>query len=266
MSSSLYAKNERVLIIESDQIFGEKIRDALLKEGYDATLVKDGQEGLKKIYDTLPHLIMLDAALTGADGYEILEKKQAEPMLAKIPVFLLSTETVPINMNRIPEGSVAEIFMSLHAKPDEIVEKVNRQFGNTAPEGSPLFGAGNGEKKKLLWVEDDRLIGTILSKKLVSSGFDLFHAKNGEEAVEVLKSVIPDLIVLDLILPNMSGFDILREIKKDPALSRIPVMILSNLSKNSDIERAQALGAQKFLVKAAVSLDQIVQEARGLSN
>lgn len=119
--------------------------------------------------------------------------------------------------------------------------------------------------KKILWVEDDKLIGTILSKKLLSSGFDIFHAQNGEEAFEILKSVLPDAIVLDLVLPNMSGFEILETIRKDDSVNKIPVMILSNLSKQSDMERAKALGAKKFLVKATASLDQIVEEMRSLA-
>lgn len=251
---------EKILILESNGPFGEALRDALAREGYEPILVKEGTLALKSIYDSLPHLILLDAVLAGADSYDILEKKQAEAMLAKIPVFMLSTDVVPINMHKVPHGSVAEFLVSLHITPAEVVKKVNRHFGKSAV----VAPGAAAPKKKVLWVEDDKLIGTILSKKLINSGFDLFHAKNGDEALEMLRSVIPDAIVLDLVLPGMSGFDILQAMKKDSAVSQVPVMILSNLSKQSDIERAKALGAQKFLVKASASLDEIVQEVRGL--
>jgi CheY-like chemotaxis protein len=115
-----------------------------------------------------------------------------------------------------------------------------------------------------MWVEDDKLIGTILSKKLISSGFDLFHAKTGEEAIEALKDAKPDVIVLDLLLPGVGGFDVLQAINKDNGLRNIPVMILSNLSKPTDVERAKLLGAKKFLIKAATSLEQIVKEIHEL--
>lgn len=260
MPSPLRSKDEKILIIESNGPFGERLRDALRKEGYEAKLVKNGSESLKTIYDYIPHLLVMDISLDGADAYDILEKKQAEPLLAKIPVFLLSS--IPINMHRIPKGIAAEIFMSIDLRPEQLVQKVNRRLGNAMPDAPAEAPSG---KKKIVWVEDDRLIGTILSKKLSSSGFDLFHAKNGEEALEILRSVIPDVIVLDLVLPGMSGFDILQQIRKDMAMNAIPVIILSNLSRQSDIERAKALGAKKFLVKAAVSLDQIVEEVRALS-
>ena len=102
------------------------------------------------------------------------------------------------------------------------------------------------------------------AQKLVAAGFELFHAKNGEEALEILKTVLPDVIAVDLILPGMSGFDILQKVNMDERLKKIPKMVLSNLSKPSDIEKAHALGATKFLVKAATSLDQIVAEVKGM--
>lgn len=258
-------KKEKILVIEGDGAFGERLADALRVEGYPVVLVKDGFEGLKSIYDQLPHLVILDVTVPGVDGYEILQKKQAEPMLAKIPVFLLSMQGVPINMQRVPAGSVSEYLMALQADPAEIVSKVNRSFGHESAErAAASSAAASWNGKEILWVEDDKLIGSVLSKKLTSSGLYLFLAKNGQEAVDHLKSSLPDAIVLDLLLPGMNGFDILQGLKKDDRLAKIPVMILSNLSKQSDIERSKALGAKKFIVKAAVSLDQIVAEVKDL--
>ncbi|MEK7646722.1 MAG: response regulator [Patescibacteria group bacterium] len=266
-------KNEKILIIESDITYGQGIADALKKEGYAVTLVKNGTDGIKSIMDTMPHLILLDVVLPGTDGYEVLAQKHAEPVLARIPVFLMSAQNVPINMQRVPQGSVQEFLMAIDVDSAGAVAKVNRQFGHESmavPESisesikNPA-AATTSNKKKVLWVEDDKLIGTILARKLVSSGLDLFHAKNSEEAMVALKQVIPDIIVLDLLLPGMSGFDILQQIRMDQGLKNIPVLILSNLSKPSDIEKAKILGAQKFLVKAAASLDQIVAEVKSMT-
>jgi len=255
----------KILAITSNGAFGEQIRDALTTAGYDAVLIKEATQGLQSIIDTIPHLIIIDAALKGADTYDILAKKQAEPMLAKIPVLMISNESVPIHMNRVPTSCPIEFLSSLHLLPSEIIQKVNRRL-NKMPPAPAVNIITDSAQKKILWVEDDKLIGTILSKKLTTSGFNLTHTKNGEEALEALKSMIPDGIVLDLVLPGMSGFDILQQIKKDDGLAKVPVMILSNLSKQSDIERAKSLGAQKFLVKASVSLDEIVKEVRSLAS
>ena len=140
-----------------------------------------------------------------------------------------------------------------------MVDKVNRYFGHEAVSSAPANRSG---ATKVLWVEDDKLIGTILAKKLIASGFDLFHAKSGEEAIEALKQAKPDVIILDLLLPGIGGFDVLQAVNRDSGLRGIPVMILSNLSKPSDLERAKILGAKKFLIKASTSLEQIVKEIK----
>lgn len=254
-------KKEKILVIEGEAVFGGRVVEALKKEGYSASLATDGTAGMKSIYDTLPHLILVDIVLPGIDGYQILAKKQSEALLAKIPVFLLSTQGVPINMARVPQGAVREFILDMHADSREIVKRVNALFGYASSDSVDDAGS----KKKILWVEDDKLIGSILSKKLIASGFDLFHAKNGQEAFQYLADHVPDAMVLDLLMPGMSGFDILQKAKMDPRLKTVPAMILSNLNKQSDIERAKVLGAQKFLVKAAASLDQIVEEVRGLT-
>lgn len=254
---------QKILIITGDGSFGERLVDVIRKGGYEANLVKNGIEGVKTMYNTLPHLVLLDVIVPGTEGYEILIEKSKEPMLAKIPVFFMSTQGIPINMRRVPEGSVAEFILALHGQPDYILEKINRYFGNEQDKNQ-IQKSGAAGAKKILWVEDDKLIGTILSKKFISSGFDLIHTKNGDEVFERLKHTIPDIIILDLILPGMDGFDILEKIRSNNEFKKVPILVLSNLSKTSDRERAKKLGAQKFLVKATVSLDQIVSEVRAL--
>jgi CheY-like chemotaxis protein len=155
--------------------------------------------------------------------------------------------------------------ISLHIDPKDILRRVNRHFRYDA-QSTNTEDAKPSEsmKKKILWVEDDKLIGNILEKKLLNSGFNLYHATEGNDALKYLDGNIPDVIILDLLLPGMSGFDILQKIRTDMRLKKIPVIILSNFNKPSDIEKAKILGAQKYLVKAAISLDQIVEEVKEL--
>jgi len=254
---------QKILIITGDGSFGERLMDVIKRGGYRVDLVKNGVEGIKTIFNTLPHLILLDIVVSGADGYEILVEKKSEPMLAKIPVFLMSNQGVPINMRRIPEDSVAEFILALHGQPDYILQRINRYFNNDI-EQERIERSGAVGAKEILWIEDDKLIANILTKKFISSGFDLVHAKTGDEALDRLKHIIPNIIILDLLLPGMNGFDLLQRINSDTQVKKVPILILSNLSKPSDIERAKILGADKYLVKATVSLDQIVAEVNVL--
>lgn len=253
-------RKEKILIIESDKVFGDRLAESLKKEGYSVELIYDGKLGLQTLYDSLPHLLIVNEVLGGIDGYSILAKKNVEPLLVKVPVFFISTQSNPIDMRRVPQGAVTKFIFGPHANVEEILKDVNSIFDY----GVKAEVKTDSSKKKVLWVEDDKLIETILSKKLINAGFELHHAKDGNEAINMLKEMTPDGIVLDILVPGINGMEILQIVKDDPKLKEIPAMILSNLNKQSDIERAKILGAKKFLVKAATSIDQIVDEVKDL--
>lgn len=123
----------------------------------------------------------------------------------------------------------------------------------------------NKSPKNIIWVEDDAFLGSILMKKFGVTGHNVSLAKSGDEAFELIKNIKPDIFVLDIFLPGMTGFDILQKIRMDQTMKNVPVIMLSNTSKQSDVDKAKLLGAQKFLVKAAVSLDEIIKEVEMLT-
>jgi CheY-like chemotaxis protein len=118
-------------------------------------------------------------------------------------------------------------------------------------------------KKKLLWLEDDALLGVVLSKALEATEFELIHVRDGREAIETLKEIVPDVIMVDLLVPGeMDGFGVLKAISEDARLKNIPRIVLSNLSNQADIDKARHLGAGIFIVKATSSLDLIIDQLR----
>ena len=116
--------------------------------------------------------------------------------------------------------------------------------------------------KKILLVEDDNFLSKFLSTKLIDSEAVVTRAADGEEAIKIIKSNPKfDLILLDLLLPKVGGFEVMEAINADEKVKGTPVVILSNLAEKNDIERGVSLGAKKFLVKAILSLDEIVDAA-----
>lgn len=115
-------------------------------------------------------------------------------------------------------------------------------------------------KKIILFVEDDKFFTGLLAKRLMASDYDVLHANTGAEAVKILESKTPDLMVFDIILPEMDGLELLRQVKLNPQTKGIPVIILSNLGSKEQLEKAQAFGAKKFLIKATVSVDQVLEQ------
>ena len=99
----------------------------------------------------------------------------------------------------------------------------------------------------------------LISKKLFSRDFSVFSAKDGEDGFKKAKELKPDLILLDLLLPIMDGYEVLLALKDNPETLPIPVIILSNLSSKNDIDRGIKLGASDFLIKSQVDLDEVIK-------
>lgn len=115
---------------------------------------------------------------------------------------------------------------------------------------------------KVLLIEDDLSLMKIYSNKLRISGFDVSVATTGDEGLRKGQVELPQIILLDLILPGMDGFLVLEELKKNPVTEGIPVVILSNLGQQTDIERGKRLGAIDYLVKSDVSLVDVVAKVK----
>ena len=118
--------------------------------------------------------------------------------------------------------------------------------------------------KKIFIIEDDKFLRDLMSEKLVGEGFEVSSAINGEVGTKKIEELKPDLILLDLILPGMDGFEVLSQIKNTPEISQIPVVILSNLGQKEDIERGLNLGAIDYLIKAHFTPKEIIEKVKNI--
>lgn len=115
---------------------------------------------------------------------------------------------------------------------------------------------------KILVVEDETFLVKIYAVKLKKEGYDVTVANDGEQAVKLAQEVGPDLILLDLILPKMNGFEALEKMRSTAVNKETPVIVLSNLGQEEDVKRAEGLGADSYLVKANFSIQDIVAKIR----
>lgn len=114
-------------------------------------------------------------------------------------------------------------------------------------------------KKNILVVEDDKFLGQLISKRMGEDKLNFRLATSGEAALEEVGKDKPDMVVLDLLLPGMNGYEVLEALKKDDNTKDIPVLVLSNLGQQSEKDRAFELGADGFMVKADADLDEILK-------
>jgi len=117
---------------------------------------------------------------------------------------------------------------------------------------------------KILVAEDDQFILKAMTTKLTKEGFEVKIAVDGVQVLDILKSYIPDLIILDLLMPKKDGFEVLKEVKGDQRLKNIPIIIASNLGQENDIQQVLALGATDYLIKSEFTLESLVQKIKNI--
>ena len=131
-----------------------------------------------------------------------------------------------------------------------------------APEPRPAPAPSSGGKKRLLLVEDDMGLASVYQTRLEVEGFEVKHVPNGEDALSTAIEFKPDLILLDVMMPKISGFDVLDILRNTPETRNIRVVMLTALSQPKDQERAKQLGAYDYLVKSQVVIADVVQRIK----
>jgi len=116
------------------------------------------------------------------------------------------------------------------------------------------------KKGNIVLVEDDKILSKVVYEELSDAGFDVSNAYDGEEALKVIQSAKPDLILLDLVLPKKHGFDVLEQLKQSPDTKEIPVIIITMLGSDDDIKKGIQLGADDYIVKAQHAVAEIVEK------
>ena len=118
--------------------------------------------------------------------------------------------------------------------------------------------------KQIPLVEDDPFLRDIYSKKLEKAGFVVVNVNNGEQALKVLKGAVFDLVLLDIVMPNIDGWEVLEKIKCPEAEVKTKVIVFSNLGQKSEVEKGLSLGADKYLIKSSYTPSEVVEEVKKL--
>ncbi|MBI2193845.1 MAG: response regulator [Planctomycetes bacterium] len=238
---------EVVLCIDDDPAVHDLLGRMLAKEGIRAVAASTGPAGLQLARQVKPCAITLDVLMPGMDGWAVLKHLKADPELAPIPVIML---TVAEHQN---------LAFSLNAA-GYLIKPVERER---------LLGAvrkhsGSGCRAALLVVEDDRLTREMMAETLERDGWPVQTAENGRVAIECVRRKAPSLILLDLMMPEMDGFQFLEKLRKEEMWRSIPVIVVTGKDITAE-ERLRLSGfVEKVLPKGAASRPELMQEVRDL--
>jgi PAS domain S-box-containing protein len=237
----------KILVIDDEQTVRDLMRRFLAREGFDVVTAKDGEEGLALARRLRPALITLDVLMPGLDGWSVLQALKADPELAEVPVVML---TIVDEKNK---------GYALGAS-DYVTKPIDRARLRALLDRFCDPAAG----RRALIVEDDEDTRRWLHHALEREGWEVSETANGKEALESLAKAPVNVILLDLMMPEMDGFEFLAERRKNKALARIPVIVVTAADLSEDDRRRLNGGVLHVLQKSAQTRDQLLGELREL--
>jgi CheY-like chemotaxis protein/CHASE3 domain sensor protein len=242
-------KNQKqtLLIVEDDLVFADVLKDYAVEKGFEPILAHSGDTGLQMAEDHLPDAIILDIMLPVMDGWGILKRLKANPLTKHIPVHMMSAGEVK-GERAIREGAIG--FLRKPIEKDELDQAFS------------VLNSGNitYDFKTVLVIEDHELQSLVVKEQLAEKGIEVAQAFTGEEALEMLDKRSFDCIILDLNLPDISGFDLLDKIKTQAKFTHVPVIINTAMELDQDKIAHIMKYSEAMVLKSNKSNDRLIDE------
>jgi PAS domain S-box-containing protein len=241
------AEKPLALVIEDAQQAGELLRMYIESAGYRVEIARNGSDAVDMAKRLRPNVITLDLLLPVKDGWQVLKELKRHPLCKHIPVIIVSI---------IDEKSLG---FSLGAV-DYFVKPVNRDDLVQALDRVHILPRSAKQKPSVLVIDDDRAATDLIQVILENEGYQVFKAFQGREGVEMATRERPDLIILDLIMPETSGFNVAYQLKQIPATRDIPIIILTSMEIDEETHEQLGSYVSGLMNKAAFTKKDLLRE------
>ncbi len=225
---------KKILVVDDELEVRDLFYDILTREGYKVVTISGGEEAIKAIREEKPDLVLLDFNMPRINGIEILKRVRKNDIKTKI-IMLTGIESEDLEKEARISGASGFLRKNLGIKV--IIKSINNIFS--------LKREYNEDK--ILIVDDDEAISSLIKDFLTKKGYNAFTAKDGEEALEILKKEKPILVLLDVRLPGMDGIVVLKRIREMD--DKVGVIMVTGIKDEEIFEEAKRLGAYEYIIK-----------------
>lgn len=276
-----FTKN--IFLLCNDESFVKELSDIIHSAGY-GVFVQNSIDIIPGVLERQHiNLIMLDMSILPESDYSVLAKLRTDfnGKFSETPIIIASENGDLVEISNALKFGIKDYFVKSTFTPEQIVEKIQKHMKESIVASldkpfSPISHMSVSipiiqkiepslASVKVLIVEDDKFLRDLATQKLTREGINVLVAVDGEEGILFAEKELPNVILLDILLPGIDGFEVLRRVRENPALAQTNVVMLSNFGQKEDIVKATNAGADQFLIKANFTLDEIVDEIKKIS-
>ena len=227
-----------ILIVDDDPDIREGIVAVLETNDYRLATASNGIECMELISDEIPDLLILDMLMPRMDGFAVIRELRSDPDLAGIQIIVLTTviEDAAYRRYELETGVAMDVsnYIEKPAPPDELLRRVSAIV----------------DQPYIIVADDDPDITEAISIVLESRPYNIATARDGEQCLEMIRKRSPDLLLLDLLMPKMDGFAVIRELQSDPATAKIPILVLTTVVEDASRRRYELETGRDMPVRA----------------
>ena len=258
---------KKILLVEDNKINQDMLSRRLLRRGYEVVIANNGAEGCSLALSQQPDLILMDMSLPEIDGWEATRRLKADKQTSSIPIIALTAhamvgdlekamaagcddyDTKPVDLPKLLQKMEALLAKCQTVEPAKIEQQVTSMIKNRQNVSAEVASPEIATSKTLLIVDDNEINRDMLSRRLKRAGYKVLLAVSGEEAIKIVRQQALDLVLLDIMMPGLSGLDTLKELREIYSQAQLPVLMATAKDESKDIVQAFELGANDYITK-----------------
>lgn len=247
----------QILIIEDNETAIIQMRQVLELEGYKVDVATGGREALEFVKHTIPDGIILDLMMPEIDGFEVLERIRSKENTANIPVVILTAKDLTReDLSRLSANNVQQLIQKGDINIRALLAKIHKMFGQKEQINLPQYPITTCTKIKLeensrakVLIIEDNPDNMVTIKAILGDKYEIYEAIDGEQGLEMVNSLLPDLILLDMALPKIDGLEVVKRLKTNTSTQHIPVIALTAKAMIEDKEEILQAGCDEYVTK-----------------
>ncbi len=259
----------KVLIVEDEIFLSDMYRMKFESEGFEVAVAANGADGYKLAKQIKPDLVFLDLIMPLVDGFQALKMIREDEETKNLLIVVLSNLGQEEEIAKVMTQGANAFLVKASLTPKQLVEKARELLlleAKISEQSLEILEGGEPEvlpehkDTKILFIEDNKEIIMMYRLQFEKCGYNIELAENGAWGLKMAQQKKYDIIVMDLMMPAMNGYEMLRVIKMNSANQDTPVIVISNSAQDEEIEKALEAGANKFLIKSQIAPKELIAE------